>query len=421
MSEQDTDITKFLEALDSVGVSSAFKAGIVKVITGRRSKIDAAAAAWRNYRAAIVSLECAAQWVERADDPRAAAAEIRSAIGLLNKAGVAAPVADIPDGKEHGEGRTAAEDQPDYEAAFRRVCADMGAVNALLGFDDHPGIDRILREITELKLAGGAGADAPRLRAETMQRVERGVRKLLVEPLHSPGDNSASAPPTGWRVYPRPPECFATEAEAMARVRENRRINGWPDAYAEPADQAVAQARKTMAKNVFRGINALRWLLNITTEFDRKDVRTRQAARLLDEFSSSDGMTNRVELEHLWKTLYGELSVQDSLDCLREIESRKASVEADRALAVRAIEIADQSMVELLCCHSVRSDALVPVFGLSAEDGTEVESIAEADPGIQEAFEWLQLRGLAELVEEPGHGEHIVLKGHALEYLNLDT
>ncbi|KND57176.1 hypothetical protein BSCH_02099 [Candidatus Paraburkholderia schumanniana] len=235
-----------------------------------------------------------------------------------------------------------------------------------------------------------------------------------------PGGNTASAPTTGWRVYPAAPEFFSTKVEAMARVRENRRVNGWPDSYAEPADQSVARARNTMARNVFRGIDALRWLLNITTEFDRKDVRTRQAARLLDEFFSADGITNRVELEHLWKTLYSELSVQDKLDCLREPDSRKASAEAEQALMVRAIEIADQSMVELLVAHAVRFDALTPAFGLSAEGGTEVQTLEEADPAIQDAFEWLQLRGMAELLEEAG-GACILLKGHALEYLNLDT
>ncbi|MBB4517152.1 hypothetical protein [Paraburkholderia fungorum] len=319
----------------------------------------------------------------------------------------------------------AAEDQPDYEAAFRRVCADMGAINALLGFDDHPGIDHVLRAITELKLAGGVGAireagDGPRLRSETIQRVERGVRKLLVDAQHPAGVNAASAPPAGWRVYHTAPEFFSTEAEAIARVRENRRVNGLPDSYAEPADQSVARARNTIAKNVYRGIDALRWLLNITTEFDRKDVRTRQAARLLDEFFSADGITNRVELEHLWKTLYSELSLQDKLDCLREPGSRKASAEADQTLMVRAVEIADQSMVELLLAHAVRFDALTPAFGLSSENGTEVQTLEEADPAIQEAFEWLQLRDMAELLEESG-GACILLKGHALEYLNLDT
>jgi hypothetical protein len=51
-------------------------------------------------------------------------------------------------------------------------------------------------------------------------------------------------------------------------------------------------------------ISSLRWLLNITTEFDRKDVRTRQAARLLDEYVNADGSTNRQLLESLWSKLY---------------------------------------------------------------------------------------------------------------------
>ena len=44
-------------------------------------------------------------------------------------------------------------EEPDYQAAFKRACADIGAINALLGFNDHPGIDRILRAITDLQLA----------------------------------------------------------------------------------------------------------------------------------------------------------------------------------------------------------------------------------------------------------------------------
>ena len=47
--------------------------------------------------------------------------------------------------------------QADYEGAFRAASADMGAVITLLGFDSHPGIDSVLRRITELILAGSAG------------------------------------------------------------------------------------------------------------------------------------------------------------------------------------------------------------------------------------------------------------------------
>ncbi|SCU94472.1 conserved hypothetical protein [Cupriavidus necator] len=41
-------------------------------------------------------------------------------------------------------------EQPDYESAFRPACADMGAIITLLGFDGYPGIDPVLRRITEL-------------------------------------------------------------------------------------------------------------------------------------------------------------------------------------------------------------------------------------------------------------------------------
>ena len=86
-------------------------------------------------------------------------------------------------------------------------------------------------------------------------------------------------------------------------------------------------------------------------------------------------------------------------------------------LTARAFEIADQSMIELLICHAVRVDGLTPIFGLSDENGVEVANLDEADPGIRDAFEWLELRGLAELVEDEA-GACIVLKGHALEYIN---
>lgn len=72
-------------------------------------------------------------------------------------------------------------------------------------------------------------------------------------------------------------------------------------------------------------ISALRWLLNITTEFDRKDVRTRQAARLLDEYGSGEPFrTNRQWLEELWQLLTPEL---------RHYERAQAMVPATPGLA----------------------------------------------------------------------------------------
>jgi hypothetical protein len=97
-------------------------------------------------------------------------------------------------------------------------------------------------------------------------------------------------------------------------------IKNMPDTYAQGADARpvaiIDVERKAIAKSVFGGINALRWILNITTEFDRKDVRARQAARLFDDHCTGEGTTNRAHLEHLWKTLNDALSLEDTLECL---------------------------------------------------------------------------------------------------------
>jgi hypothetical protein len=70
---------------------------------------------------------------------------------------------------------------------------------------------------------------------------------------------------------------------------------------AEAAAAALAAHQPAVSEY---SISALRWLLNLTTEFDRKDVRTRQAARLLDEYGSGEPFkTNREQLEELWRAL----------------------------------------------------------------------------------------------------------------------
>lgn len=96
----------------------------------------------------------------------------------------------------------------------------------------------------------------------------------------------------------------------------------------------------------------------------------------------------------------------------------KSTKEGIANISARAFEIADESMVELLVSHSVRGDALAPTYGLSDAEGREVRALEDADLAIQEAFEWLAARGLAELVE----GEvdtSIALKGHALEFVGI--
>lgn len=36
--------------------------------------------------------------------------------------------------------------------AFRGACADLGAISALLGFEEYPGIDALLRAIADLQV-----------------------------------------------------------------------------------------------------------------------------------------------------------------------------------------------------------------------------------------------------------------------------
>ena len=49
----------------------------------------------------------------------------------------------------------------DYRIAFKAACADLGAISALLGFEAYPGVDALLRSITELLAAHNAGAQEP--------------------------------------------------------------------------------------------------------------------------------------------------------------------------------------------------------------------------------------------------------------------
>ncbi|WP_176317858.1 hypothetical protein [Burkholderia vietnamiensis] len=226
-------------------------------------------------------------------------------------------------------------EEPDYQAAFKRACADISAINALLGFDGHLGIDRILRVITDLQLASRT------------RSVPEGLTAALTR------YDALMASVEG-----------CTDGGCVIRAPEGMHTNGG--------------CRCTRAEH------KMRRAMHASQELHR-------AVAALSEQPAA-GVT--------------------------PVEMPEAAGGTSDAQAARAIEIADQSMVELLLSHAVRSDALTPAFGLSAEDGTEVETLEEADPAIQEAFEWLESRGMAELLEEAG-GTCILLKGHSLEYLNL--
>lgn len=75
---------------------------------------------------------------------------------------------------------------------------------------------------------------------------------------------------------------------------------------------------------------------------------------------------------------------------------------------VRAFDIADTHMFELMQAHCVPCDEYRLTLGLVDESGSEVRSLADADPSIVEAFEWLKDRGYVELGED-GDGEHILV------------
>ncbi|CAB3753952.1 hypothetical protein [Paraburkholderia humisilvae] len=424
------------------------------------------------YRSAIVSLECAAQWVEKAGDPRAAAAEIRAALKLLNEAGLDTRIARIPERKQRDaaapdDSLGGSDDQPDYQAAFRRVCADMGAISALLGVGDYPGIDRILREITELHLKSRTGSipegwrpmpevispemiqaalavvwpalyrdsvyrdgDGPNLKNETMKRVERIIDQYnaLMAAAPQPNINAQPDPSSAGNL----PKGTAQERLDTALARYDALM-----ASVEGCTDGGCVIRRPAGMHTNGGCRCTRAAHKMQRAMHAaKDLRTAVAAlavqvsagavsagledeAILAPFIESGafhrGVGGAVEGGKVEGSDYRE-EILSSVARLISVAQQPAGAASD-AQAVRAIEIADQSMVELLRSHAVRFDALTPAFGLSTEDGTEVATLEEADPAIQEAFEWLQSRGLAELLEETT-GTCILLKGHALEFLN---
>jgi len=63
--------------------------------------------------------------------------------------------------REHAErsiDEAATDEAADYRDAFKAVCADMGAITALLGFEGFPKIDDTLRAITKLMARAAPGA-----------------------------------------------------------------------------------------------------------------------------------------------------------------------------------------------------------------------------------------------------------------------
>ncbi|WP_157763881.1 hypothetical protein [Paraburkholderia aromaticivorans] len=259
----------------------------------------------------------------------------------------------------------------------------MGAINALLGFDDHPGIDCILRAITDLYLARRISSIPEGLTA-ALTRYDA----LMASVDGCTDGGCVIRAPKGMHTNGG---CRCTRAEykmqrAMYAAKELRR------AVAALSEQPAASASSADLPEAV-----------ILAPFIESGAFDRGAGGAV-EGGKIKGSDYREEILSSVRKLFG-------------VVQQPVGGTSD-AQAARAIEIADQSMIELLLSHAVRFDALTPAFGLSTEDGTEVETLEEADPAIQEAFEWLQSRGMAELLEEAS-GACILLKGHALEYLNV--
>lgn len=76
---------------------------------------------------------------------------------------------------------------------------------------------------------------------------------------------------------------------------------------------------------------------------------------------------------------------------------------------VRAFEISDEAMFELLQAHCIPQDEFRVVLGLTGESGGEVAAFAAASQAIHDAYEWLAERGYVELDEDES-GEYIFVK-----------
>ncbi|MFM0058508.1 hypothetical protein PQR64_23080 [Paraburkholderia phytofirmans] len=209
-----------------------------------------------------------------------------------------------------------------------------------------------------------------------------------------------SGEPVAWVVYwgigEMRPNSVHFEKETAVRVAEQIKSNTeLRPLYAAPQpsqtavvldDERAAESLNAVAKSVFGGINALRWLLNITTEFDRKDVRTRQAARLLDEYCTGEGTSNRVHLERLWKTLNDSLSLEDTLECLRAPDRGGAQpLEQTRALTDNA---RDAARYRWLRRQQWNEADMFVVAGskLQVRLGTDCPSLVRLDDAIDAAM-----------------------------------
>lgn len=101
---------------------------------------------------------------------------------------------------------------------------------------------------------------------------------------------------------------------------------------------------------------------------------------------------------------------------MTECTTHHHACDCREAMFARAIEIADQAMIDLLTSHARSADETGAVWALCDADGGYVETLDEADQPIIDAVEWLRERKLCALVETREVGAVILL-----EALSNDT
>lgn len=84
---------------------------------------------------------------------------------------------------------------------------------------------------------------------------------------------------------------------------------------------------------------------------------------------------------------------------MSKCETHHSACACREAMLARAVEIADKASVELLQSQARRLDDYGIVWALTDTFGADVATLAEADPSLVEAVQWLQQRDLCSLVE----------------------
>jgi hypothetical protein len=114
--------------------------------------------------------------------------------------------------------------------------------------------------------------------------------------------------------------------------------SAWRAALAHPSEAPTSQE-----------ISSLRWLLNITTEFEREGMKqaVKHAAKLLDDYCCANGVPNRQHLESLWSKLNDQRPLDDTRQqIVREFGGDPDKSEAQTQTKVEARAVLTDAQIE---------------------------------------------------------------------------